>query len=112
MMVEKYQMMLCSIYEIMAVRRRSGFGLSPELIAKAYHFNRACIYRWLKQYDEGGYDALESRMPPGAERLINAEMDSWLKQTVLKCTPTEFGYDTNLWTSAILADLLNNLMWR
>jgi transposase len=45
-------------------------------------------------------------MPPGAELLINAEMDSWLKQTVLKCTPTEFGYDTNLWTSAILADLL------
>ena len=45
-------------------------------------------------------------MPPGAELLINAEMDGWLKQTVLKCTPTEFGYDTNLWTRAILADLL------
>ena len=91
---------------IMAIHAVRVLGFSPELIAKAYHFNRACIYRWLKQYDEGGYDALESRMPPGAELLINAEMDSWLKQTVLKCTPTEFGYDTNLWTSAILADLL------
>jgi transposase len=91
---------------ILAVHAVRVLGLSPELIAKAYHFNRACIYRWLKQYDEGGYDALESRMPPGAELLINAEMDNWLKQTVLKCTPTDFGYDTNLWTSAILADLL------
>jgi hypothetical protein len=33
-------------------------------------------------------------------------MDDWLKQTVLTCTPVEFGYDTNLWTSTILADLL------
>ena len=78
---------------IMAIHAVRVLGLSPELIAKAYHFNRACIYRWLKQYDEGGYDALESPMPPGAELLINAEMDSWLKQTVLKCTPTEFGYN-------------------
>ena len=37
---------------------------------------------------------------------INAEMDNWLKQTTLKYMPADFGYDTNLWTSAILADLL------
>lgn len=91
---------------VMAVHAVRVLGFSPELIAKAYDFNRACIYRWLKQYDEGGYDALESRMPPGAELLINAEMDDWLKQTVLTRTPVEFGYDTNLWTSPILAGLL------
>ena len=33
-------------------------------------------------------------------------MDGWLKQTVLTCTPVEFGYDTNLWTSTVLAELL------
>jgi len=91
---------------IMAVHAVRVLGLSPELVAKAYPFNRTCIYRWLKRYDEGGYDALESEMPPGAERLIDADMDDWLKQTVLTCTPVEFGYDTTLWTSAILADVL------
>lgn len=91
---------------IMAVHAVRVLGLSPELIAKAYHFNRACIYRWLNDYDEGGYDALASRMPPGAERLISADMDDWLKHTVLTSTPVEFGYDTNLWTSPILAALL------
>jgi transposase len=60
----------------------------------------------LKQYDEGGYAAWESRMPPGASPLITEEMDEWLKQTVLNRTPVDFGYDTTLWTCALLADLL------
>ena len=38
--------------------------------------------------------------------MITDDMDTWLKQTVLQKTPMTFGYDTNLWTCAILADLL------
>ena len=91
---------------IMAVYAIRVLGFSPELIAKTYNFNRTCIYRWLKQYDEGGYDSLESRMPPGAQLLITAEMDDWLKQTILTCTPVKFGYDTNLWTVPIIVELL------
>ena len=91
---------------IMAVYAIRVLGFSPELIAKTYNFNRTCIYRWLKQYDEGGYEALESRMPPGAQLLITAEMDDWLKQTILTCTPVKFGYDTNLWTVPIIVELL------
>jgi transposase len=86
-----------------AIRER---GESPEIVAQIFNFNRSCIYRWLKQYDEGGYAALESRMPPGASPLITEEMDEWLKQTVLNRTPVDFGYDTTLWTCALLADLL------
>jgi transposase len=91
---------------IMAVHAVRVLGLSPELIAEAYNFNRACIYRWLRQYDKGGYEALESRMPPGAKPLISDEMDEWLRHTVLTCTPVKFGYDTNLWTGTVLAELL------
>jgi transposase-like protein len=40
-----------------AVRER---GQSPEVVAEIFNFNRSCIYRWLNQYDAGGYDALES----------------------------------------------------
>ena len=90
----------------MAVNSIRVLGLSPEVIAKAYNFNRACIYRWLRQYDEGGFEALESGMAPGAEPLVTGEMDQWLKQTVLNKTPVDFGYDRNLWTCAILAELL------
>ena len=86
-----------------AVRER---GESPELVAQIFNFNRSCIYRWLKQYDEGGYAALDSRMPPGASPVITSEMDEWLKQIVLNSTPATFGRDTMLWTCGILADLL------
>jgi len=90
----------------MAVNAVRTLGLSPEKIAEAYNFDRSCIYRWLKQYDEGGVEALESKMPPGAKPQITGEIDEWLKQTVLGSTPLKFGYDTNLWTCPILAGLL------
>ena len=93
---------------VMAVNSIRVLGQSPEVIAKAYNFNRACIYRWLKQYDEGGFEALESDMPPGAELLVTREMDEWLKQAVLNQSPVDFGYDTYLWTCEILAELLKN----
>jgi hypothetical protein len=45
-------------------------------------------------------------MAPGADPLITPEMDEWLKQTILTCTPIKFGYDTNLWTCQILVKLI------
>lgn len=93
---------------VMAVNAIRVLGQSPEVIAVTYNFNRACIYRWLKLYDEGGFEALKSDMPPGAHLLITNEMDGWLKQTVVNQTPVDFGYDTNLWTCKILAELLNH----
>lgn len=91
---------------IMAVYAIRFLKVSPEIIAEAYNLDRSCIYRWLKQYDEGGYDALESQMPPGAQLIITQEMDEWIKNTVLTKTPVDFEYDTNLWTCRILAELL------
>jgi transposase len=93
---------------VMAVNSVRVLGQSPEVIAKAYNFNRACIYRWLKQYDEGSFEALASDMPPGAELLVTSEMDTWLKQIVINQSPVDFGYDTCLWTCQILAELLKN----
>src|SRR5438874_11602659 len=81
-------------------------GQSPEVAAKVLNFNRSCIYEWLKRYDEGGYEALESRRPPGAKPVITREMEGWLEETVLNSTPVQHGYDTNLWTRDILAQML------
>jgi len=91
---------------VMAVYAVRVLGQSPEDVIKVFNFNRACIYKWLRVFDEGGYSALESAMPLGAEALVTDELDEWLKQTVLNKTPVDFGYDTNLWTCKILAALL------
>lgn len=64
---------------VMAVHAVRMLGQSPEDVIKTFNFNRHCIYRWLKIFDEGGYSALESAMPPGAEPLVTDELDGWLK---------------------------------
>ena len=83
-------------------------GQSPEKVAEAYNFDRSCIYRWLKQYDGGGFEALESHMPRGSDPIITKATDDWMKQAVLDSTPVDFGYDTNLWGCPILATLLRD----
>ncbi|KFB70896.1 MAG: Transposase [Candidatus Accumulibacter phosphatis] len=84
--------------------REDGYG--PEIVAEVFGFSRSCIYEWLTRYDQGGYDALASRKPPGAEPVITPDMDVWLKETVLNSTPVAHGFDTFLWTRDILADLI------
>jgi transposase len=90
----------------MAVYAVRVLGYSPEIVYKIYNVNRSCIYRWLSQYDEGGFEALESIMPPGAKPVITDKIDDWLKETILNKTPEDFGYDTNLWTARIVVNLL------
>jgi transposase len=90
----------------MAVRAVREMKESPELIAKLFGFSPSCLYDWLNCYDEGGYSALETGKARGAEPLIPPDVDRWLAKTVLESTPDRHGYDTVLWTSAILAELL------
>jgi transposase len=90
----------------MAVRAVREMKESPELVARLFGFSPSCIYEWLNCYDEGGYPALETGKARGAEPLMTPVMDQWLTRTVLESTPNQHGYDTVLWTSAILAELL------
>jgi len=92
----------------MAVYAIRVLGQSPEKVAETYNFDRSCIYRWLKQYDGGGFEALESHMPRGSDPIITKATDDWMKQVVLDNTPVDFGYDTNLWACPILATLLRD----
>jgi transposase len=95
-----------SYIRVMAVHAVRELGQSPEEVVKVLDLNRACIYHWLRLYDEGGYSALESAIPEGAEPLITPDLDQWLKETVVNQVPVDFGYDMNLWTCTILAELL------
>ena len=80
---------------------------SPETIAHVFGISRSSIYDWLRWYREQGEEALDSRSAPGASPIITAEMDKWLRGTVLNSTPVDHGYDTLLWTCPILVELLN-----
>ena len=89
-----------------AVRAVEEKGYSPEAVIDMLGLSRSCIYAWLRRYRADGLEGLETRAAPGAAPLITAEMDQWLRETVLQSTPEEHGYDTVLWTREILAELL------
>lgn len=90
----------------MAVYSVKEKGQSPEIVAEIFNFNRYCIYKWLKIYEEKGYEGLNTSKAPGAEKIITEEIDNWIKDIVLNKTPLDFGYETHLWTSLIIAQLL------
>ena len=91
----------------LAVRAIVEKGYSPEFVADACGMSRTAVYDWLQRYRRGGYSALETQKAPGSSPIITEEMDQWIKDAVLNHTPTDFGYDTALWTRQILAELLN-----
>ena len=81
-------------------------GHSPELVADVLGISRSALYDWLRRYREGGYDVLDTHDAPGSAPLITPAMDEWLTETVLSTDPTQYGYDTLLWTGRLLAELL------
>ena len=90
-----------------AVRAVEEKHYSPEVIADILGISRSSMYDWLRWYRAGGEAALDTRTAPGAPVVITPIMDWWLEQTVLNSTPVSHGYDTVLWTRAILAELLH-----
>ena len=79
---------------------------SPEIVASVLNVSRSALYRWLDWYRRDGDQALDTRKAPGAAPVITPKIEQWLKRTVLHSTPNDHGYDTELWTLNILADLL------
>jgi transposase len=75
-------------------------------VSEMLGISRSSIYDWLHRFAVDGYEGLETRQAPGAPPLITEEMDQWLCDTVLIKTPEAFEYNTPLWTSDILAELL------
>ena len=89
-----------------AVRAVEEKDYSPELVADILGISRSRIHDWLRWYRASGEAALDTRTAPGTPPVITPIMDWWLEQTVLNSTPVKHGYDTVLWTRAILAELL------
>ena len=79
---------------------------SPELVAEIFGISRSSVYEWLRRYREAGEAGLDSRSAPGASPVITAEMDHWLRETIVSSTPQAHGYDTVLWSCPIVVELL------
>lgn len=65
------------------------------------------VAKWMKAYRAGGEDAVAAKPVPGRPRFLTdeqeAEVRGWLRDK-----PTAFGFRTDLWTAARVAQLIRD----
>ena len=67
---------------------------------------RTTIYRWLRAYDEGGFDALKSSTACGPEPKLNEKQRQKVRGWIVGKDPRQYGFDFGLWTRRIVAELI------
>lgn len=91
----------------LAVSAVEDKGFPLEDVARILNVSRSAVYSWISRYRQSGVDALDGRNAPGAPPKITKDMESWMKEAILKGTPIDHGFETVLWTADILSRLLN-----
>ena len=61
---------------------------------------------WIDKYLDGGLSALVSPIRHQKPSRLTPEQQQQLKEMVLRQRPTDYGYDRNLWTGAILSEVI------
>ena len=94
----------------MADRRRLAVervaaGRTPADVADFLGLNPETVRRWVRTHKAAGAGGLAGRPHPGRRPFLTPEQDaevlSWLTQR-----PTAFGFRTDLWTAARVAQLI------
>ncbi len=101
-----------SSYSTVEIRERAVQavlnGMPVVQVAQAYQTDRTTIQRWLRRYREAeGFSGLIRRPVSGRPRKLNSLSESRLKSIVL-APASNFGFETDLWTSARLRLVLNS----
>ena len=65
------------------------------------------VAKWLKAYRDGGEQAVAAKPVPGRPRFLTAEQEAEVRGWLLT-KPTEFGFRTDLWTAARVAQLIRD----
>lgn len=61
---------------------------------------------WMNKYLDGGLSGLVSPIQHQKPSRLTSEQQQQLKAIVLRQRPTDYGYDRNLWTGAILCQVI------
>jgi transposase len=79
--------------------------LTTNLIARVLGVDEQTVRRWRRVYLAGGREALTINQHPGRPRLLSDEDRTKLAELLLK-TPLECGFERYLWTTQLIADLI------
>ncbi len=64
------------------------------------------IYKWLKTYREGGFEALAPVVRIGRNRTLSEVEEQEVKRWIVGQDPRQHGFDFGLWTREIVANLI------
>src|SRR5450631_358426 len=92
---------------VRAVRAIVEDGLSIKEVAQAYGTNRSTIHRWLGRYAEDSGNGLERKPVSGRPRKL-ASLDSDAMIDNVLAPATEFGYETDFWTTRRLIQVIGS----
>ena len=82
-------------------------GMPVKEIATLFNESPTTISYWTKKVVEQGVESLKSGKHPGRNSRLSDEMLAQVGLD-LKKTPTEFGYDLNLWDGLVLSKHLSD----
>lgn len=80
-------------------------GLSISVVAQAYGTDRTTIHRWLTRYDRDGDAGLIRRPVTGRPKKLG-NLDSAALRQVVMAPASEYGYDTDFWTTRRLIQVV------
>jgi transposase len=90
-----------------AVRAVVEDGLAITDVAKAYGVDRITVHRWLVRFAANGENGLQRKPVQGRPRTLG-ELDSDTLVDIVLAPATEFGYETDFWTTRRLIQVIWN----
>lgn len=86
-----------------AIRLYDLEKIHPEIIAVTLGVSSRSVYRWIKMFKNKGWDVFNLPTPSRKCRL-NEEQLSDIALMVITKLPSDFGYDTKLWTRQLISE--------
>jgi transposase len=81
-------------------------GQSRTQVSEQLNCRYDTLTTWIDKYIEGGLQGLVSPIRHQKPSRLTPEQQQQLKQMILTQRPTDYGYDRNLWTGAILSAVI------
>jgi transposase len=81
-------------------------GQSRTQVSEQLNCRYDTLTTWTDKYIEGGLQGLGSPIRHQKSSRLTPEQQQQLKQMILTQRPTDYGYDRNLWTGAILSAVI------
>ncbi len=92
---------------IKAVQRVED-GESPEEVIDLLGFHRSCIYRWIAQYRESGFEGLKKKSASGKQPKLNGQQLQKLYKIITSKNPIQLKFEFALWTRSMIRQVIRD----